>query len=335
MSHLISEVSGKPEFAYRNMPAWHGLGEKATTYEEFKQAIGYNVEIVPNLINVGGKEYETGSFSTVRYRPDGSPVILGNRLGGKYNVVQNLEAMDVFEAMEGHAACETVGAIKDGQVAFACFKPNHKIIVGGNDITEMYICFVNSFNGSTGIYVIFTPIRVVCNNTLTAALYGAKNKMSIRHTSSAKDRLQVVANTVTRSAEICERLTPQFVNMAGIQVNPIDVIGQVYFTPAELKALEEGTFEVKNDRRKNLVTGALTWMEKGAGQDMPTTKGTLFGAMNGILGYHQELVAGTDNAMLQAIGMNQSFDSYAEKVSIATKVLPNAQREAITNFLFN
>lgn len=335
MADLISNVKGFDEFAYANEVAWHGKGVKATTYEEFKQAIGYDVKLVPNLINVGGTEYPSGSYSTIRLRPDGSPVILGNRLGSKYSLVQNLEAMDVFEEMEKHASCETVGALKDGQVAFACFKPNHKIIVGGNDISEMYICFVNSFDGSTGIYVIFTPIRVVCNNTLTAALRGAKNKMSVRHTSSAKDRLQLVANTITRSAQICERLTPQFIEMSQIQVNPIDVIGQVYFTPSELTKLVNGEFETKNDRRKNLVTGALTWMEKGAGQDMPTTKGTLFGAMNGILGYHQELVKGTDNAVLQAIGMNQSFDKYAAKVELATRVLPIEQRYALTKFIYN
>lgn len=332
MAHLISNISGKDEFAYRNVPAWHGLGEKAETYEQFKRAIGYNVELVPNVINVGGKEYESGSYSTIRLRPDGSPVVLGSRLGGKYRVIQNLEAMDVFEAMEQHAACETVGAIKDGQVAFACFKPNHKIIVGGEDITEMYICFVNSFDGSTGIYVIYTPIRVVCNNTLTAALYGAKNKTAIRHTSSAKDRLQIAANTITQSARICERLTPQFIEMSQIQVNPVDVVGQVYFTPSELKALETGEFETKNDRRKNLATGALTWMEKGAGQDL--FPGTLWNAFNGILGYTQEQAEG-EAQMSQALGLNQSFNGYADKAAVATKTLPTSQREAITNFLFN
>ena len=46
-----------------------------------------------------------------------------------------------------------------------------------------------SHDGSASIQAMFTPIRVVCNNTLDAALQLSKNKISIRHTKNAKSRL--------------------------------------------------------------------------------------------------------------------------------------------------
>jgi transposase-like protein len=57
------------------------------------------------------------------------------------------------------------------------------------DRVDMYLLFTNSHDGSSSIRVAVTPIRVVCQNTLTYGLKAARRTWSIRHTSGAKERL--------------------------------------------------------------------------------------------------------------------------------------------------
>ena len=45
-----------------------------------------------------------------------------------------------------------------------------RIRVIGDDITDKYLLLSNSHDGHGAVQVKFTPIRVVCNNTLTMAL---------------------------------------------------------------------------------------------------------------------------------------------------------------------
>jgi phage/plasmid-like protein (TIGR03299 family) len=56
------------------------------------------------------------------------------------------------------------------------------ILVGGNDLVEMYLLAWNSHDGTSGFNVVVTPQRVVCQNTLTVGIGRAKASWSIRHT---------------------------------------------------------------------------------------------------------------------------------------------------------
>jgi len=69
-----------------------------------------------------------------------------------------------------------------------CAKLPEPIDLVGDQV-DMYLLFTNSHDGSSSIRVAITPIRVVCQNTLTYGLKAAKRTWSIRHTSGAKERL--------------------------------------------------------------------------------------------------------------------------------------------------
>jgi hypothetical protein len=56
-------------------------------------------------------------------------------------------------------------------------------------LIEQYLFLTTSHDGFGSITAAFTPIRIVCNNTLNAALRNQSNSVKIRHTANVKERL--------------------------------------------------------------------------------------------------------------------------------------------------
>jgi phage/plasmid-like protein (TIGR03299 family) len=115
-------------------------------------------------------------------------------VGKDYQIVQNADAFAFFDAIVGGGdgiLYETAGAIGQGERIFITAKlPGYIRVGSGDDVTEKYIFLTTSHDGSGSITAAFTPIRVVCQNTLNAALRSATNVLRIRHTANAKQRLE-------------------------------------------------------------------------------------------------------------------------------------------------
>jgi phage/plasmid-like protein (TIGR03299 family) len=62
--------------------------------------------------------------------------------------------------------------------------------VGGDDAHDLYLMATNSHDGSQAFTVSITPIRAVCQNTVTLGLAQAKTKWSIRHKVSLEGKVQ-------------------------------------------------------------------------------------------------------------------------------------------------
>jgi hypothetical protein len=77
-----------------------------------------------------------------------------------------------------------------GERIFITTKLPGYIKVGGDDLIEKYLFLTTSHDGFGSITAAFTPIRIVCNNTLNAALSNCSNSIKIRHTQNAKERLE-------------------------------------------------------------------------------------------------------------------------------------------------
>lgn len=64
----------------------------------------------------------------------------------------------------------TAGSLKGGQQVWALAKIKESFDVFGDDTVESYLLFSNPHQYGKSINVRFTPVRVVCNNTLTMSL---------------------------------------------------------------------------------------------------------------------------------------------------------------------
>ena len=159
--------------AYAGALPWHGLGVPVSndlTPAQMQQKAGldWNVEKVDAFVNIGEKQVKTGQQALVRTSDN---TILTN-VGAGWNPVQNSEAFDFFTdfVMEGDMEMHTAGSLKNGQIVWALAKVKESFDLFGEDRVDSYMLFSNPHQYGKAIDVRFTPIRVVCNNTLTMSL---------------------------------------------------------------------------------------------------------------------------------------------------------------------
>ena len=121
-------------------------------------------------------------------------------VGNIYTPVQNRESINfIYNILKYNPdiknhddiIIETAGALGHGERIFVTAKlPTGFRIGEEKDDTELYIVFTNSHNGLSSLTAMVTPVRVVCNNTLSAALGNNKSKFKFRHTSNIHNSLK-------------------------------------------------------------------------------------------------------------------------------------------------
>ena len=136
-----------------------------------------------------------------------------------YEPIQNVDAFTFFDTLvaEDEAIYETAGVLGKGECIWILAKLPGYIKVHGNDIVNKYLLLTNSHDGSSHVRVKLTPIRVVCNNTLTAALQGA-GEVQISHTSNAVRDLEQAAAMLGLSNSLYEQLDVMFNSMAAKKI---------------------------------------------------------------------------------------------------------------------
>jgi len=186
MAHNLNfnEQTGNYSFFSVQQKAWHGLGQIVDDYPTSAEAIqfaGLDYEIAkrPNKHELPSGKSILSKSSFFTYRTDNENV-LGSSVGKDYHIIQNREAFAFFDAIVGGGegiAYETAGALGDGERIFITAKlPDYIRVGNGDDITEKYIFLTTSHDGSGAITAAFTPIRIVCQNTLNASLNSMTNK---------------------------------------------------------------------------------------------------------------------------------------------------------------
>lgn len=283
MAHNLElDKNGKASFA-STLKAWHGLGqivEGAMTSEEaIKLAnLDYTVEIKPLFAKVEGATDlllpVPDKFATVRTDKNKVLGVIGNR----YKVVQNKEAFAFFDEIVGgkHAMFETAGVLGQGERIFVSAKmPDVIRIAGTDDISEVYVLLTSSHDGSGSIIAAVTPIRVVCQNTLNAALKSTVSRVAIRHTTSAADKLKEAHKLLGISHAYITEVNEMF-----------NALAKKVVTDAQVKTLVENLFKSEKEdstRIKNIHEAVMASYFSGVGQSKII--GTAWGAYNGITHY--------------------------------------------------
>lgn len=301
MAHNINfnEQTGKHSFFSVNEKAWHGLGQIVQDYPTSKEALqfaGLDFEVCkrPNIhrLENGNEIISASSFYT--YRPDTGD-ILGDRLGKDYEVVQNADAFGFFDAIvDGDGIqYETAGALGKGEKIFITAKLPGYIKVGNDDMIEKYLFLTTSHDGFGSIMAAFTPTRIVCNNTLNAALRNCSNSVKIRHTANAKERLEEAHKVMGISNHLSVQLEGIFNQWAKVRITDKEVqkLIQMAMVPNKevLQNIQKGELDELSTCFKNMCDDVYEYNMSSPSQQYETTKGTVFGAYNAITGYFQNV----------------------------------------------
>ena len=301
MAHNINfnEQTGKHNFFSVKEKAWHGLGQIVEDYPNSKEALqfaGLDFEVLkrPNIHKLDNGEEIISSNSFYTYRQDVN-AILGDRLGKDYEVVQNTDAFSFFDAIvQGEGIqYETAGALGKGERIFITAKLPGYIKVGSDDLIEKYLFLTTSHDGFGSITAAFTPTRIVCNNTLNAAMRNCTNSIKIRHTQNAKERLEEAHKVMGISNRLSEQLEGIFNQWARVAITDAEVkkLIQQAMVPSKevLRNLQAGQLDELSTCFKNICDNVYEYGMSSPTQQTETTKGTLFGAYNSITGYFQNV----------------------------------------------
>ena len=265
--------------AYAGEVPWHGLGtkvDKVMTAEEAIKAggLGWKVNKEPIYLK-SGKKIED-KFATVR-EDKGMPLGV---VGKQYTVLNNNDAFSFLDAIvtEKDAIYHTVGSLGNGERIWLLAKLPKTVKVTDKDVVEQYLLLSNSHDGSSAVTVRFTPIRVVCQNTLIASFRESSHLVSVRHTTNMGMRVSEARRILGISSKFYDQFGELAQAMTKITMRK-DTIETF------LAGLGLGKDDIESTRAKNVKNEVLDYAETGKGNAVEGVAGTLWAYLNGAVEY--------------------------------------------------
>lgn len=311
MAHNINfnEQTGQHSFFSVKEKAWHGLGQIVSDYPTSAKAIkfaGLNFTVEKRKLFTYDNENQTANpdsdiiipeievpnyYATVRTDTE---QVLGV-VGKDYEVVQNKDAFSFFDSIVGGDGIqyETAGALGNAERIFITAKLPGYIKVGQEDLIEKYLFLTTSHDGFGSITAAFTPIRIVCCNTLNAAMRNHTNSIKIRHTANAKERLEQAHKVMGISSKLSEQLEEIFNSWTRVKITDPELHRLIQLAMVPNKEVLDNIQHAKWDELStcfnNMCNSVFEYAMSSPTQQTETTKGTLFGAYNAVTGYFQNV----------------------------------------------
>lgn len=275
MAHALEMIDGKAQMAYAGDVPWHGLGVKVSndlTPQQMLQAAGldWTVDPVELFAEVGDKRIATGRRALIRSTDQKMIDVITD----DWNPCQNQEAFEFFNdfVAAGDMEMHTAGSLKDGKIVWALAKVKESFeLFNGRDQVDAYLHFTNPHSYGQSIDVRFTPIRVVCNNTLTLSLnMKSKNMVKVSHrrefnADEVKEALGVAKEKLNTYKEMAQHLSQKRYNNENI----VDYFKRVFPVMTsktegakELSKSADRALEIiKFDEQPGAEFGKGTWWE--------------------------------------------------------------------------
>lgn len=215
---MAHEITATDKMVYYGQKPWHGLGIEMpglmTAKEAFDAAFGWRVEQKELYIKHGENFVPVTGSWRANVRSDNLETV--GIVTDAYQVLQPEKAFEFFDEVTmdpNGPKYVTAGSLKGGRKMWLLAKMPDFIRITEKDRYEDYLLLSNSFDGSTAVEILWTPVRVVCNNTLTVALNQAgSRKFKMRHfpsiakAKSARDFLGIVEEKRLELSKFAEDL---------------------------------------------------------------------------------------------------------------------------------
>lgn len=324
MAHEIDLSTGRAAAFFAGQPAWHRLGTLVADCQTSEQAIdlaglNWSVEKSPLFIQsaAGGLLPVAGHFACVRQDTGAALGVVGR----DYRIFQNRQAFDFMDNIVGEklAMFETAGALKGGRRVWMLARIPRELRVAKDDIVHPYVLLTNSHDGTSGVRIIPTSIRVVCQNTLNLALNrsDASQGMTIHHTQSlvgkvaaAREKLQIVVSRFDKFEEEAQMLANRSMSQKDLTE---------YFT---------GLVAGRSEKQQKKILESLLANFENERQSLEGVRGSAWAAYNAASEWadHEMRVLGKGDAQTEArlnsiwFGASHEFKQRAWKSALAVAV---------------
>src|SRR5665213_870741 len=310
MSHLVENM-----FSVKETP-WHKLGvviKDAPSMDKVLELAGLNwsVSLRPlHLTMPDGTPKQVSENAIVR---DSDNSVLGFT-GRRYRPLQNADALEFFRPFQESGLCsfETAGSLKSGQKIWIMASLNNaemEIVKG--DVVRKYLLLSNGHDGKMGIRVGFTPVRVVCANTLPSAHNAGESKLfRVFHSSKTIENLETLRETINAANATFEATAEQYRHLATRGVNAGDVARYVDLVFYNGKQAETDREKIA---RETLNENINRLFEVGHGNDLANVRGTYWALYNGVTQYLSYEQGRSDDSRLDSLwyGANKDMNKTA------------------------
>ena len=326
MAHELEIVNGDAQmFWVGDVAPWHRLGKRliqAPTVEEGIRAAGLDWEVgLKDLFTMG----ENGLYEMVdhkaTYRKSDNKTL--GVVGPSYEPLQNIDAFNFFNPFleAKQATLETAGSLFDGKRVWILAKicrDDSVIVAKSDDRVAKYILLSNSHDGSLAVRVGFTPVRVVCNNTLTMAINAKKDLLRIRHTAKMKESLIKVQEIMNVANATFEATAEQYRALASLEINQLDLARYV----RKVFAVKDD--EENPDANKTLLGKIVPLFEHGKGNDLEGVKGTMWAGYNAITEYLTHFRGKDDERRFDNVMFGQGNSLNQKALTVALEMVKAA-----------
>jgi phage/plasmid-like protein (TIGR03299 family) len=291
MSHQVETM------AYTNEVPWHGLGfrvDQAPTVKGMLKAAKINWTVEKAPLTCGDDDVE--GFYGLRRSSDGKVLDV---VGSRYTPIQNEESFEFFtEFVEaGKATMETAGSLRGGRMVWGLANLNESFTLKGGDTVKGYLLVATPHEQGKSLVMKFTPVRVVCNNTITLALRrdlrGGTSEYRVHHRKvfdaaaleHAKTALGIARDQMAQFEQNARALKAKSMR----REDTIEVLAGIFQPDAKVKELvsDESTLAP----RMRDIMGALT-NAPGADPD------TAWGVLNAVTYWADHMASRTNDKRL-------------------------------------
>lgn len=284
-------------FSVNEVP-WHGLGvilqEPPTSAEAIIQAgLNWPVEKRPVYFKRANDLYDEvqNRKALVRIRQLGEGMLAEDLLAvvsDNYEPLQNIDAFTFFDPLivDKSAVYETAGSLREGRKIWILANLKSSSKVSENDELRHYLLLCNGHDGQTGVTVMLTTVRVVCNNTLTQALQQG-GAWTTRHTAGVTERLEAIKQLLGLVQRKIASDTEHYRKMHDTPMTDEQftsfiekIFGKAELPPAEEDLTEQEIARTERAKERNdaRMTKFLEIYRNGPGAE----PGTVWGALNAV-----------------------------------------------------
>jgi phage/plasmid-like protein (TIGR03299 family) len=246
---MAHEIRSTDRMIYTGAKPWHDKGIAfdaigSTVAEAFATAgLDWTVRR-EQLMLADGRMVDR--FAVVRNSDNRVLGTVGTEWREIQHTAQFPKVLDPFLA-SGQATIETAGSLFDGGRVWVLLKisrPDAVIVPQADDTVAKYVLAAVGYDGTLSFTLGITPIRVVCNNTLSAAFgHSQRTHVRIRHTAGGNAAIDALAETINAVDAQIEKAAEVFRALAGIEVS----------SAAQLRAYVDAVFPAIKRAPKSLT----------------------------------------------------------------------------------